>query len=84
MVGQDIPMTLEEVLDKVRSHKVDDVVERIELDFQNIWVPASAHLDRLNYPQNCYTVNLTEINQARRKTLQNLLNILESTKVYTT
>ena len=57
--------SVEEVLDKVRNHKVDDIIEFIQFDFNNEKsLNASAHLSRVNYPQNCYTVNLTHISKA--------------------
>ena len=62
--------SVEEILDKVRNHMVDEVIEEISFDYENRWVPVSAQLNRVNYPQNCYTVNLTEINKGREvKTL---------------
>ena len=60
--------SVEEVLDKVRNHKVDDIVEYIQFENNNnnnegsFRVPV--HLNRVNYPQNCYTVNLTQVNKA--------------------
>ena len=60
--------SVEEVLDKVRNHKVDNIVEFIQFQSNNnngetrLRVPV--HLTRVNYPQNCYTVNLTHVNKA--------------------
>ena len=67
--------SVEEVLDKVRNHKVEDVVKRIRFDFKNktsgtLVVPAQ--LNRVNYPQNCYTINLTEVDKARKETVKTL------------
>ena len=60
--------SVEEVLDKVRNHKVDDIVKFIQFDFTSIdnekSVNVSAHLTKVNYPQNCYSVNLTQISKA--------------------
>ena len=64
--------SVEEILDKVRNHKVDEFIKEIKFDRQNRWVPVSAQLNRVNYPQNCYTVNLTEINKAREGTVRTL------------
>ena len=63
------------VLDKVRNHKVEDVVKKIRFDFKNktsgtLVVPAQ--LNRVNYPQNCYTVNLTEVDKARKEIVKTL------------
>lgn len=57
--------SVEEVLDKVSNHKVADIVEFIEFQFNSERIlNVSAHLSRVNYPQNCYTVNLTHVNKA--------------------
>ena len=56
------------MLDKVRKHKVEDIVKFIQFDFTSIdnekSLNVSAHLTRVNYPQNCYSVNLTQIGKA--------------------
>ena len=57
--------SVEEVLDKVRNHKEDDVIEWIGFDFKNKTtgysrVSVSAQLN----PQNCYTVKITNLNRA--------------------
>ena len=67
--------SVEEVLDKVRNHKVDDVIKGISFNFENETLDdilVTAHLNRVNYPQNCYTVNLTKLNKARRETMKTL------------
>ena len=57
--------SVKEMLDKVRNHKVADIVEFIQFDFNNQKsLNVSAHLARVNYPQNCYTVNLTNVIKA--------------------
>ena len=60
--------SVEEVLEKVRKHKVEDIVKFIQFDFTSIdnekSLNVSAHLNRVNYPQNCYSVNLTQISKA--------------------
>ena len=57
--------SVEEVLDKVRKHKVADIVEFVQFHFNNEKsLNVTAHLNRVNYPQNCYTVNLTHMSKA--------------------
>ena len=69
--------SVEEVLNKVRNHKVDDVIKAVGFYFKNktlgsFWVYASAQLKRLNYPQNCYTVNPPQINKARKEIVKSM------------
>ena len=67
--NSDIVVNIEEVMNKLRNHEVDDVVEKIHIDFENQskgTLSVRAQLKRLNFPQNCNNVNLTEVNRASR------------------
>ena len=53
-----------EVMNAVRNHEVDDGAEKISIDFENQskgTLRVRAQLNRLNFPQNCYYVNLLEV-----------------------
>ena len=59
----------------VRNHRVDDIVEQIVFGIKSkstksLKVPAQ--LNRVNYPQNCYTVNLTHITKAGQKSVKTM------------
>ena len=68
--------SVEGVLDMVRNHKVDDIFEKIEFEFRSrrtrsLNIPAQ--LNKVNYPQNCYTLNLTHIIKAGKDALNTLM-----------
>ena len=51
-------------MNAVRNHEVDDGAEKISIDFENQskgTLRVRAQLNRLNFPQNCYYVNLLEV-----------------------
>ena len=71
-------------MNKVRNHEVDDVVEKIPLDFENQskgTLKVRAQLNRLNIPQNCHNVNLLEVNRARAGTVKTIWMDFKTGKV---
>ena len=70
-------------VEEVRNHEVDDVVAKISIDFENQskgTLSVRAQLKRLNFPQNCYNVNL-EVNRARAGTVRTIWMDFKTGKV---
>ena len=81
--NSDIVVNMEEVMNKVRNHEVDDAADKISIDFENQskgTLSVRAQLKRLNFPQNCYNVNL-EVNRARAGTVRTIWMDFKTGKV---
>ena len=63
--------TAEEMVSKITLHRPQDVIDLIEVwTMANKWVNISSdsvELWRLNYPYNCYTLNLSSSQEVREK-----------------
>ena len=57
--------SVEDVYHKIRGHKIEDVIQGIEIDFEtedSIDYPLKdATFTRVNYPHNCYTLDLSKV-----------------------
>ena len=68
---------MKEVLDKVRNHiVVEEVISSIWMDFKtedSLYLPLKhVTLRRVNYPHNCYTLDLSSLNQIRHESIKTL------------
>ena len=74
--------SVEEVLDKVRTHKPENVVQEIWVDFkteEHLPIPLKhVTLKRVNYPHNCYTLDLSSVTQLRHESMRSLDLIFKS------
>ena len=69
--------TVQEVVDRVRMHKVKDVLKKIILStvtHEGIFIDQSnVTIWRINYPFNCYTLDLTNNTDVKEKGVQKLI-----------
>ena len=77
--------SVEEVHEKVRSHKVEDVIQEIVIDFNRddrLYLPLKqTNLPRVNYPHNCYTLDLSSVPGIQNKSIKTLGFLFKSKNV---
>ena len=77
--------SVEEIFKKVRNHVVEEVISSIWVDFKTekgFYLPLKyVTLKRVNYPQNCYTLDLSSVNQSRDESIKTLGIVFKSGKL---
>ena len=77
--------SVEEVYNKVRNHKMEDVVQDIVVDFrteERLYLPLTQlSLNRVNYPQNCYTLDLSIVSEKRKEGIKTLGLVFKSSNI---
>ena len=68
--------SVEKTFKKVRNHVVENVIRSITVDFETgegFNIPLKhVTLKRVNYPHNCYTLDLTSVNHKRDESMKTL------------
>ena len=78
----DVRGSVKDVLEKVRNHKLEKLIQYIWVDFKtedSFRVPLKhATLRRVNYPHNCYTLDLSNVAQLRSESIKTLFITFKS------
>ena len=77
--------SVEEVFNKLRNHKIEDIINssRVQMNsgrYQNLSLKHFHLADRVNYPHNCFNLNLTFLNEIHDERINTLEIFFNSTK----
>ena len=72
-----VKSSVEEVLNKMRNHRIKDIINSGKIQFrsgkyQNVSMEQFHLADRVNYPHNCFRLNLTFLNEIQEDRINTL------------
>ena len=82
-----VKSSVEEVLNKMRNHRIKDIINRSKVKFrsgkyQNVSKEQFHLADRVNYPHNCFRLNLTFLNEIQEDRINTLEIHFNATKTH--